>query len=304
MQTDKSIIITLTSRLFADEIKLLQDKVGAILPLQHFHKDQNITSVGLSPVYSQDGPADYVKGCNYLAKCTFAILEEVEYDTLKLTRIDPGELYLIKNIYQPFFQWDPFSQLQVVPPAFSRKEATVKLESNNFEIVFPHVLPAELAHTILQKVLLYNIYHKLYLDDPMAISEDEIRLFTTTVNYLGRTYLLDIEGQDPQGALNVLDNLGLYTSILTALIPKCCLRLATLLIRNNQHELLDIFRGLVPAEVLALDQGRLNVGEDMVRMEAFITYLQTLSSVFNLGLKVNLASYSADTLTATCWLAY
>lgn len=303
MQTDRSIVVTLASRLFADEVAALQARIGSVLPLRDVHRHQSLTAVGLDSVCGRDAPADYVKASAYLSRCALAVLDEVGVDTLFFTRIDPGETYSLKNVYRPFFQWDSQSELAVVPPYFGREEATVRLESNGFDIVFPLVLPADLAQTALQKVLMYNMYMRVYRGDPFAVNIDAVRLICGNVAYMGRTYPLDVNETDPRGALASLDSLSLYLSIMTALLPRATLRLTGILMRHDQHRLLEVFRGIIPPEIVAIDNDELNIQDDAARMDAFLTYLQALAPVFNLGARLKLAAYSTDTLTGTCWLA-
>lgn len=303
MQTDKTILVTLTSRLFADELSALQARVGSILPLRDFYKNQNLNSVGLALVCPTNAPPDYVAACTYLSKCTLAVLEEVSPDTLTFTRIDHTDNYPLKNVSKPYFGWSAHSQLALIPPIFGMKAATVHLESNGHDIVFPQLVPLDIAQSALQKLLLFNIYYKLYQNDPLVYNLDEIRHLTTNISYMGQNYVLDVQEQNPQGALAMLDNLSLYLSIMSALLPSCTINLVTTMMRHDQHNLLDVFRGVIPREVLALGGQGLNLGDDLVKMEAFITYLQALSSVFNLGPRFHIADYSSDTLTATGWLA-
>ncbi|CAA45649.1 unnamed protein product [Saimiriine gammaherpesvirus 2] len=303
MLTDKTIIVSLTSRLFADEITKLQKKIGSILPLQDPHKLQSLDTLGLNAVCSRDVFPDYVHMFSYLSKCTLAILEEVNPDNLILTRLDPSETYQIKNVYEPMFQWDGFSNLTVIPPVFGRQQATVTLESNGFDLVFPSVVPSDLAQAIIGKLLLYNLYSRLVESDP-EINIEEVNMYTTNVTHMGRHYVLDINHNNPNEALKSLDDLAVYTCILSALIPRACLRVLTILMRHDQHELLDVFRGIVPREVYEIDANALSIGDDITRMTTFITYLQSLSSIFNLGAKLHLSSYASETQTATCWISY
>ncbi|AAC95550.1 orf 26 [Ateline gammaherpesvirus 3] len=303
MLTDKTITVSLTSRLFADEIAKMQKKLGSILPLQSPHKIQSLETLGLNTVCSRDVFPDYVHMFSYLSKCTLAILEEVNPDRLILTRLDPSEIYQIKNVYEPLFQWDGFTNLTVIPPVFGRQKATVTLESNGFDLVFPSVVPSDLAQAIIGKLLLYNLYSRLVESDP-EINMEEVTMYTTNVTHMGRHYVLDITHNNPNEALKSLDELAVYTSILSALIPRACLRMLTILMRHEQHELLDVFRGIVPREVYEIDASALNIGDDITRMSTFITYLQSLSSIFNLGVKLRLLSYTSEALTATCWISH
>lgn len=300
MLVDKKIIITFTSRLFSDEITKLQDKIGAIVPLKDPHKLQNLQSLGLSCVYSKESSPDYVHIFTYLSRCTLAILEEVTPDTIVMTRIDSMDNYQIKNVYKPFFQWDAYNHLVIIPPVFGRNNATVSLESNGYDLIFPCVVPYNLGQSILQKILLYNLYSRIADADPQ-IDMNEVLLYTTNVNYMGRTYNLEVPQNNPAGAFHILDNLSIYVSIMAALLPRSCLRLVTVLLRHDEHELLDVFRGVIPPEIVNSANAPLLIQDDVTRMETFISYLQTLSSIFNLGPKLQVASYMPETQTATCW---
>lgn len=300
MLVDKKIIITFTSRLFADEISKLQEKIGTIVPLKDPHKLQNLQSVGLSCVYSRESSPDYVHIFTYISRCTLAILEEVTPDTIVLTRIDPMDNYQIKNVYKPFFQWDSHSHLVIIPPVFGRDDATVILESNGYDLVFPCVVPYDLGQSILQRLFLYNLYSRIAATDPQ-VDMNGVLLYTTSITHMGRTYNLEIPQNNPTGTLQILDNLAIYVSIMAALLPRSCLRLVTVLLRHDEHELLDIFRGVIPPEIINSANAPLVIQDDVIRMETFISYLQTLSSIFNLGPKLQVASYMPETLTATCW---
>lgn len=300
MLVDKKIIVTLTSRLFTDEISKLQEKIGSIVPLKDPHKLQNLQSVGLSSVYSKESAPDYVCMFNYLSKCTLAILEEVTQDTIVFTRIDPSDNYQIKNIYKPFFQWDSYSFLVIIPPVFNREDATIVLESNGYDVVFPCVVPYDLGQIVIQKLFLYNLYSRIADSDP-HVDMNAVLLHTTTLTHMGRTYNLEIPQNNPAGALQILDNLAIYVSIMSALLPRSCLRLVTVLLRHDEHELLDIFRGVIPQEIINSANAPLVIQDDVIRLETFISYLQTLSSIFNLGPKLQVAYYMPETLTATCW---
>nr|AIA82771.1 capsid protein [Bovine gammaherpesvirus 4]QJC19185.1 capsid protein [Bovine gammaherpesvirus 4] len=303
MLQDRSIVISLTSRLFTDEISSLQEKIGCVLTVQDSHRLQNVQSLGLGQVFPKDAFPDYVQMYYYITNATLAILEEVKPDSIVLTRIDPNITYQIKNSYKPFFQWDSHSQLCVIPPIFGRDVSTVSLESNGVDIVFPVVVPERLANIVLQKLLLYNIYSKLSQETPNEVNMAEVSLYTTNISYLGRNYVLAIENMNPSSSMALLDDLAIYVSILSALLPKACIRLITTLMRHGQHELLDVFGGMVPPEIHNIDLNNMNIGDDMTRMGAFITYIQTLGSVFNLGSRLHLSTYSSDTNTATCWIS-
>lgn len=300
MFTDTKITVTLSSRLFADEVTKLQERLGSILPLKDPHGAQNIQSVGLGSVCGRDTVPDYVIMYNYLSKCTLAILDEVTHDALVFSKIDPTQTYQIKNVYRPFFQWDGHSQLVVMPPIFNLADSTVYLESNGTDIVFPMVVPLDIGQDVLQKLLMYNIYSRVMAQNP-DINQQEVLLHTSHITHLGRTYTLDLDHQNPMTSLNVLDNLGIYLAILSALIPRGCLRLVTSLMRHNEHELLGVFGDIIPQEVANIDLGDLSIGDDIVRMGAMMTYLQTLGTIFNLGPRFFISTYSSETLAATCW---
>ncbi|AJG42952.1 capsid protein [Harp seal herpesvirus] len=306
MQVDKRILVTLTSRLYADEISKLQERVGSIVPLQDPHKLQNLNSVGLAPVCSRNTNPDYIKIYHYLSNSTLAILDEVTPDTLVFTRIDHVETYQLKNVYKPFFQWDSHTQLSVIPPMFGLEEATVKLDSNQFDMIFPTVVPRDLGQNMLQKLLLYSIYSKLHEINPDEVNMPDVQFYTTNISHMGRTYNLDIINTNPESILSLLDNVCMATCLLTALTPIGCYRLGPALLRYNQHELLQMFLGVIPEHVHDAHQDVpiANVGDDVVRMEAFFTYLQSLGSIFNLAPKFHLSIYSPDTLLGTGWLAY
>ncbi|QFN51711.1 ORF 26 [Macacine gammaherpesvirus 5] len=304
MALDKSIVVSVTSRLFADEIANLQSKIGCILPLRDAHRLQNIQALGLGNLCSRDSAVDFIQAYHYLDKCTLAVLEEVGPNSLRLTRIDPMDNYQIKNAYQPAFHWDNYSELVVIPPVFGRKDATVSLESNGFDVVFPAVVPEPLAQTVLQKLLLYNIYYRVAETTPTDVNLAEVTLYTTNITYMGRNYALDVDPVGSSSAMRMLDDLSIYLCVLSALIPRGCVRLLTSLVRHNKHELVEIFEGVVPPEVQALDLNNVSVADDITRMGALMTYLRSLSSIFNLGRRFHVYAFSSDTNTASCWCAY
>lgn len=301
MLVDKKIIIPLTSRLFADEVSRLQELVGCVVNIKDPHKLQNIQSLGLSPACSSDGTIDFVKMVGYLSSCALAILEEVSPDELVLTRIDPLENYSIKNVYTPHFHWDSHCNLTIIPPVLETDLRRVTLESNGCTLMFPLVVPRQLAQDILQKMFLYTVYRRVASYD-QTVDMELVRAHTGVVTYMGREYRVDF-GEDTTSTLEALDNLAIYTSILTTLIPKACNRLMQSLIRFNEHELMDIFRGLVPENLVQEDEVG-DVEEDIVRMNAFMTYMQSLGTVFNLGPTLHTATYCPETKVATCWCPY
>ncbi|ARW78089.1 capsid triplex subunit 2 [Common bottlenose dolphin gammaherpesvirus 1 strain Sarasota] len=301
MIINNKVIVTLTSRLFTDEIVKLQEKIGSIVPLKDTHGLQNIHSVGLGPVCARDGAPDYVLMYQYLAKSNLVVLEEVNNDTLVFNKLDVAQTYQIKNIYKPFFQWDSYSQLVVIPPIFGIQQATVTLESNGTDVVFPSVVPLDVGQDVLQKLLMYNVYSRVTAYDPDAANQAEVLLHTGHITHMGRSYALDLAQQSPEGCLSVLDNLSLYMSILSALLPRACLRLVSSTLRHGCHDLLAVFGGVIPQEVRDIDLDALSVTDDISRMGATMTYLQALSSIFNLGPRLFISSYSPENLTATCW---
>lgn len=301
MLVDKKIVIPLTSRLFADEVSRLQELIGCVVNVKDPHKLQSIQSLGLSPACSPDGTIDFVKMVGYLSSCALAILEEVSPDELTLTRIDPLENYSIKNVYTPHFHWDSHCNLTIIPPVLETEMRRITLESNGCVLMFPLVVPRQLAQDILHKMLLHTIYARVATYDP-AVNLGVVRAHTEAVSYLGREYRLDF-GDQTTSTLGVLDNLAIYTSILTALIPRACNRLMQSLMRFDEHELMDIFRGMVPADLVQEDEVG-DVEEDIVRMNAFMTYMQSLGTVFNLGPTLHTTTYCAETKVATCWCPY
>lgn len=299
MQVDNRIIVTLTSRLYADEISKLQEKIGSILPLQDPHKLQNLNSVGLSSVCQKNVVPDFIQIYSYLSRATIAILEEVTPDTLVFTRIDSSQNYQLKNVYHPFFQWDSHSVLSIIPPVFGIDKNTITLESNGFDLVFPTVVPYSLAQVVIQKLMLYNIYTKLHDANIGDINMDHVRLQTTTIHHMGRAYVLDIAYNNPASMLEILDNLVIYSSVVAALLPNSLMRMIPVILRHNQHELVDVFAGVVQHDV-NLD---INIDDDIQKMEYFMAYMQSLSTIFNLSPKLRLAQYSSDTLCGTAWLS-
>ncbi|AMA67383.1 capsid triplex subunit 2 [Vespertilionid gammaherpesvirus 1] len=297
MQVDSKIVVSLTSRLFADEISKLQERVGSLLTLQDPHKLQNINSVGLYSVCQKNVAPDFVQIHSYISRATLAILEEVTPDSLVFTRINFLENYQIKNVYNPFFQWDSHTTLSVIPPVFGIEKATVALESNGFNVVFPMVVPESIANMVIQKLLLYNIYAKLHEDEPDKINMDYVRLQTTTINHMGRTYILDISESNPRGVLEIMDNVAMYSCVLAGVLPNAILNLLATTMRQDKHELLEIFEGIEIEKNKDID-----IDTDIQHMEHFIAFSQVISSVFNLSPKLRLALYTPDTVSGTCWL--
>ncbi|QDQ69234.1 capsid triplex subunit 2 [Colobine gammaherpesvirus 1] len=301
MALDRSILITLTSRLFADELAALQSKIGSVLPVRDCHRIQSLQALGLGCVCSRETATDYVQVIRYLSKCTLAVLEEVGPDSMRLTRMDPMENFQVKNVYSPFFQWDSHTRLAVLPPVFDRRASTIPLHSNGVDLVFPMVVPEHLGHAILQQILVYHLYSRVAAGSPDGVNMAEVELYTANVSHMGRTYQLDVVGTDPHAALGVLDDISMYMCILSATLPRVCLRLLTSLVRHDRHPLVDVFEGVVPDEVTRIDLDQLNVADDLTRMRVAFSYLQSLSSVFNLGPRLHVYTYSGDTLTASCW---
>ncbi|ALE14736.1 ORF26 [Felid gammaherpesvirus 1] len=304
MQVDKKIIVTLTARLFADEISKLQERIGSIVPLQDPYRLQNLNSVGLASVCSPHRNYDYIEIYHFLSKATLAILDEVTPDSLIFTRIDHTENYHLKNVYRPFFQWDSHTKLSIIPPLLGLDDATVKLESNQFELIFPLVVPKDLGQTILQKLLLYNIYTRLHEIDPDGVNLGDAHFYTTNISYMGRMYTLDIASTNSESTLKLLDNLCMALCVLASLVPMGCYRIAPALIRHNQHHMLQMFMEFLPDFIVNIpDEPIASMADDVVKMEAFLTYLQSLGSIFNLAPSVHLSGYSSDTLSGTGWLS-
>lgn len=301
---DRRIFVPLASRLFSDEVATLQGMVGAVINVKDPHRLQSVQTVGLGPA-AVCGNIDFVKMTSYLTSCSLAVLEEVSPDQLVLTRIDPTEVYPLKNVYRPFLPWDSHSHLCAIPPIFAGGNCRVSLESNGCTLIFPMVLPRDVAQDALQKLLLKAVYTRLAVSDG-TIDLAEVNLYTGSVRHLGVEYAIDPEVGDGRSAtLAALDNLALYACILVSLLPLACLRLTESLIRHDEHELLQLFRRLVPDELQALARGDvLDVRDDMVKVNAFFTYVQAMATVFNLGHVLRVVTYESDTLTASCWCAY
>lgn len=301
MNSDRSVVISLASRLFSDEMVALQARVGSVVTLRDSHKLQNISSVGLGDFCNSDLAPDFVQMYFYISKCTLAILEQVDTDSITLTKINPQDIHQFKNVYKPLISWDSYGHLCVIPPIFGIENSTVKLESNGTSIVFPFVAPEPVASSAIQKLLLYNLYARIATEDPQEVDMQQVMMYTTNVDYLGQTYHLDIRENDPLSVLTLMDELSVYTSILTGLMPLACRRFLTHLVRQGQHQLVDVFAGLAPQDVAAPVAQPVNILDDISRMEAFIGYLQCLSSLFNLGRRLFITEYSQETLSATGW---
>ncbi|AAC58073.1 minor capsid protein [Alcelaphine gammaherpesvirus 1] len=303
MAVDSKIVVSCTSRLFTDEVCKLQEKVGCIVPLRDSHGSQNLQTVGLKPALGIDLGSDYVLMCNYLSTCTLAILEEVTTDSLVLTKISRNGTYQIKNKYHPFFQWDSNIQVCVMPPLFDQESNSVDLQSNNFTLLLPIVVPCEVAHEALQKVLTYNIYLRVTQAEPNAARMADVLAQTNYVTYLGNHYSLNLEGMESLGALAFLDNLATYLCIMVGLLPRACVRLLTTLLRHGENELLNVFRRMIPDEfnAAAANLNADTVYPDMTKIGLLITYLQTLGSIFNLSPRLQVSTYTPENLSATCW---
>lgn len=301
---DRRIFVPLASRLFSDEVAALQRMVGAVVNVKDPYRLQSVQTVGLGPA-AACGTMDFVKMTSYLTSCSLAVFEEVSPDQLVLTRIDPSEVYQLKNVYQPFVPWDSHSNLCVIPPIFTGGNCRVSLESNGCALIFPTVVPRDVAQDALQKLLLKTIYSRLAVSDA-TINLDEVNLYTGTVTHLGVDYAIDDREEGRESTLATLDSLALYTCILVSLLPLACLRLTDSLIRHDEHELLQLFRRLVPEELQALAQGggMADVQDDLVKMNVFFTYVQSLAAVFNLGHVLRVIAYESETSTASCWCAY
>lgn len=297
MDLNGRVTIMLTSRMFPGEIGALQKKIGCVLPLKDCHGTQNIQSLGLAAVYSRETAPDFVAMYHYLSDCNLAILDEVNPDSLILTLISPNLSYGIKNAYNPTFFWPNNSVLCVIPPLFGRDNATVTVESNSADIVFPMLLPKDVANDVLQRLLLHTVYSRLG-DLNMVEFGPALR----TISFMGKFYEIELGTVSGPMGLSLLDNLALYLCILTSVIPVGCARFITGLNRQNQHELMTIFQGMVPPEIVQIGQRPLDVFSDIERMKVLISYLQSLSSLFNLGKKLVISSYSPETASATCWL--
>lgn len=302
IKMDLKVVVSLSSRLYTDEIAKLQQRIGCVLPLASTHGTQNVQGLGLGQVYSLETVPDYVSMYNYLSDCTLAVLDEVSVDSLMLTKIVPGQTYAIKNKYQPFFQWHGTGSLSVMPPVFGREHATIKLESNDVDIVFPMVLPTPIAEEVLQKILLFNVYSRVVMQAPGDADMLEVRMHLGSVSYLGHHYELALPEVPAPLGLALLDNLSLYFCIMVTLLPRASMRLVRSLIRHEHHDLLNLFQDMVPDEIARIDLDALSVADDLSRMRVMMTYLQSLASLFNLGPRLATAAYSQETLTATCWL--
>ncbi|ADW24367.1 capsid protein [Cricetid gammaherpesvirus 2] len=302
MALDKTIIVPLTSRLYADEISALQSKIGALVPVHHYHRLQNVQALGLHPVIYPEADIDWIAAFRFLSRCTLAILESVAPDAITLTRLDYNENYQLKNVNVPETEWPLQGELAVIPPIFGVPEATISLASNDMLLVLPSVVPAGLAQMAIQKILLYNIYSRIVAEDNMAADMELVRHATGSVAYMGRNYILQLQRNAPAGALAVLDDVSICTSVLCAVIPGACANLAAATIRQGRHELVEVFEGLLPDGLEEIQRDNLNVAEDISKMGLFMSYVCNLSSIFNLGQRLRVSGYEASTKTCTCWL--
>lgn len=297
---DKRILISLTSRLYSDEVSALQAYIGAVVCLKESHAIQSVKALGLAPIMGDGCNIDYMQAVFYLSKCTLAVLEEVGPDTLVLVKLEPNEQYLFKNVYKPHFHWDSHCELAVIPPLFGVEQSSVSIQSNDIDLIFPMVVPRPLALMVLQKLLLYNIYASNGLSEEEML---QVSAYTNNISYMGRSYSIQLRGQNPGTTLHLLDDLVIHTCVLSNLIPRACFRLLENLVRYNQHPMVDVFSGVVPVETLDIIQREpINIGDDIVRMGAFMSHIISLATVFNSGPKLRIAAYTSDTLTATGWL--
>lgn len=299
MAYNRNIIVGLTSRLYADEISALQERIGSVVCLKHYNQMQNINSVGLTDVIKPGSAVDWIAAFRYLNRCTLAILEEVTPDSLHLTGMDMAQNYQIKNTTVPYIPWSDHDDLTVIPPIFGLSNSTVKLESNDYELIFPAVVPCGLAKMAIQKILMYNMYVRLLGDQQNIANINAVEHYTGTVSYLGRTYALNLMYNNDTEAMSVLDDVVVTSSMLSVLLPKVCTRIGMAIIRDGQHPLIDIFAGDLGRPE---DNEELNIEEDIARTGLFMSYVHNLSSIFNLGIQLHLSSYSQETKTATCWL--
>ncbi|AZB49125.1 capsid triplex subunit 2 [Vombatid gammaherpesvirus 1] len=297
MQSNK-VTINFTARLFNDELKELQTRVGSVLPLKDPYTIQNIQSVGLGMIFSESTTPDYITCYNYLNRCTLAILDAVYPDHMTLTKIVDRCYYDIKNVYQPHFPWDTQCQLSIIPPVFGIHLATVKLESNGFDVVFPCVLPTTVATQVLQKLLLHSIYEKSLTHDPDLLSREELLLRTGAVTYMGRNYTLNLESADQSQTLGLLDDLAIHSTVMLAVAPTACKILMKLLLRHDESEFLELYRGILDYQDNAVDH--IDLQSELSAMELFLSYVQTLGHIFNLEPRLSLTTYSPDSNSGTC----
>ncbi|AZB49198.1 capsid triplex subunit 2 [Phascolarctid gammaherpesvirus 1] len=297
MQSNK-VTINFNTRLFNDELKALQSRVGSILTLRDPYTIQNIQSVGMGMIFSESVTPDYITSYNYLNSCTLGILDEVYPDNMTLTKILDRNYYELKNVYQPHFPWDSQCQLSVIPPVFGSGISTVKLESNGMDIVFPSVVPTPVASQILQKLLLFSIYEKAIVHDPDLVSREELLLRTGSITYMGRNYTLNLESSEQRQTLHLLDDLAIHSTIMLAVTPLACKILMRLLLRHDESEFLELYRGILehPAE----DYERADLQKELSAMELMLSYMQTLSGIFNLEPRLSITGYSPDSNSGTC----
>nr|ACV65505.1 capsid protein [Murid gammaherpesvirus 4] len=299
MASNRNIVITLTSRLYADEISALQEMVGAVICLQHYHQVQDVASIGLGHIIRPEGPVDWIAAFHYLRRCTFGILHEINPDSISIIRVDPGENYQIKNTSKPYVMWDEHDDLAIIPPIFGVQQCTIKLDSNNVNLVFPSVVPAGLAQMGIQKILMYNLYSNLLAAERNHDNVNALEHYTRNISYMGRTYNLDAMAQHQDGAMAVLDDVAMCTAVLAAIVPEVCNRVAMATIREGQHPLVEVFADNVPM----LQRGQeLNVEQDIMLMGLFMAYTHKLGSIFNLSTRLCLGAYSHETKIGTCWL--
>lgn len=298
----RTVTVNLTCRLYTDEVSTLQEYVGSIVPLMDDAKNQHLSGVGLSLVCSTSTAPDYVTVSNYLSKCVYGILEEVRPDSLQFTVLSRGQSVALRNVTKPAFSWTTYDELCVIPPVFGLNAATVKLASNDFDLILPAVVPLEVGFTVLRNLVTYTLFTRAYVRLPGVVNIADLEVRTSQLSYLGKTYTLNLQEMNTDGTLGLLENIAVYASILAAVIPSVCLVFNQTLARHGSHELLPLYRGLVP-DFLARAQIEQNeIADDLTRVEAFMTYVQTLAAVFNLEPRLRLAAYVDETRTATAWL--
>lgn len=298
----RSVTVNLTCRLYTDEVATLQEYIGALVPLIDDAKNQHLSGVGLSMVCSTATSPDYVTISNYLSKCEYGLLEEVRPDSLHFTILGRGNAVALRNVTKPAFQWTAHDELCVIPPVFGLNTATVKISSNDFELVLPPVVPIDIAFTALRNLVTYTLFTRAYVRIPGVINLADLEMRTSQISHLGKTYTLPLQEMHADGTLGLLDNIAVYTSILAAVIPSVSFIFNQTLTRHGSHELLPLYRGLVPDFLARAQIDQNEIADDLTRVEAFMTYVQTLASVFNLKPRLRLAAYTDENRTATAWL--
>ena len=298
----KTITINFTCRLYTDEVAALQQYVGTVVPLVDDARSQNLSGVGLSPVIPSVASPDYVTISNYLSKCVLTLLEEVRPDSMVLTAIGRHANITLRNVTKPHFQWTSFEDLSVLPPVFGLDVATVRLASNDFNLIFPAVVPSAVAFLIMRNLLAFTLFSRAYAQNPGVINMADLEVRTSQITHLGKTYTLNVQQVDPNGVIQMLENVAMYSSILAAVIPSVCYVFNQSLMRHGSHELLPLYRGLIPDFMAQFQPEQNAIADDLTRLEAFLTYTQTVGSVFNLNPRLRLAAYTDETLSGTAWL--